>query len=208
MDSEPIVNAAAVELFVELGVRKVDGADFAPFIGAGEDAYLSGVAVRHGLQLDLVTAKQRLRNLYLLRIDELRVFPGFHELRASCQAAEHLLAVASAGDRPRVEVSLEAVGLTIDQWDVVVAGDDVARPKPYPDVFLAAASRMRVPVANCVVIEDSRHGVQAAKRAGMRCIAVAQTLDPHLLRDADLVLGSLAEVTLEDLLGAEQCKRS
>jgi beta-phosphoglucomutase-like phosphatase (HAD superfamily) len=71
---------------------------------------------------------------------------------------------------------------------------DEANGKPAPDVYLAAARRLRVSPASCVAIEDSPNGIAAAKAAGMRCVAVP---DPLLTADpgyhqADLVLSSLA----------------
>src|SRR2546427_13222036 len=66
---------------------------------------------------------------------------------------------------------LEAVGL-LPRIGVVVSAEEVPRGKPHPDVFEEAARRLGVPAHECVVIEDSRHGVEAAKRAFMRCIAV------------------------------------
>jgi HAD superfamily hydrolase (TIGR01509 family) len=81
------------------------------------------------------------------------------------------IAVASGGDRPIVEATLRAVGLR-SLFSVVVTVDDVARGKPHPDLFLEAARRLHVAPSECLAYEDSDHGLEAARRAGMRAIDV------------------------------------
>jgi HAD superfamily hydrolase (TIGR01509 family) len=70
------------------------------------------------------------------------------------------------------------------------------RSKPNPDIFLYAAQQLESSPGNCVVIEDAPHGIDAAKRAGMRCIAISTTYDPGKLQQADFVVDSYAEIDL------------
>ena len=70
------------------------------------------------------------------------------------------------------------------------------RGKPEPDLFLHAADQLGSTADTCLVIEDSPNGVEAARRAGMRCIGVATTYERQRLRDADLVVGSFSEIDL------------
>ena len=74
------------------------------------------------------------------------------------------------------------------------------RRKPAPDIFLAAAGRMRAEPAECVVIEDAPNGIRAARAAGMRCVAVAQTFAAGELSEADTVRPGIADVTVAGLL--------
>jgi HAD superfamily hydrolase (TIGR01509 family) len=83
------------------------------------------------------------------------------------------LAVASSSPRERLERTLGRAGL-LDAFDVTVAGDEVARGKPEPDMFLVAAERLGVDPADCIAIEDSPPGVAAAVAAGMATIAVCR----------------------------------
>ena len=73
------------------------------------------------------------------------------------------------------------------------------RSKPYPDLFLHAAQEMGTSPPNCVVIEDSPYGIEAARRAGMASIGLAGTYTEQLLQDADLVVGSFEEIDLGSL---------
>ncbi|KFC66764.1 putative phosphatase [Bosea sp. LC85] len=79
------------------------------------------------------------------------------------------MAVASGGSRQIVTATLEATGL-MPLFDTIVTINDVVRPKPEPDLFLEAARRLGIAAADCLVFEDSPEGMEAADRAGMRCI--------------------------------------
>jgi len=198
-DSEPLICTAAVAMFRELGAG-VARDDFLPFVGTGEDRYIGGVAEKYGLSLDIPKAKKRTYEIYLdLVPTELRAFPGTVELVTSCRAAGLKTAVASSADLVKIRANLKKIGLPVETWDAVVSSENVVKKKPAPDLFLAAASGLGIPPQQCVVIEDAVHGVEAAKAAGMKCIAVAQTFVAEALHGADLVRANLAEVTLKDL---------
>jgi len=198
-DSEPLINAAAIEMFKEKGLV-VQPDDFLPFVGTGEERYVAGVAEKYDFPLDAPAAKQRTYEIYLDLVPlRLEAFPGVLELVNACRNAGLLLAVASSADEIKVRANLEKIGLPIKFWDAVISGEAVKNKKPAPDIFLTAAERLSVPPQECVVVEDAVNGVQAAKAAGMRCVAVAQTFPPDRLREANIIRNSIAEVTLSDL---------
>ena len=101
-------------------------------------------------------------------------------------------AIASSAPRLNVEVVLQALALQ-DYFDAISSAEDVTAGKPDPQVFLAAATRLSVPASRCVVVEDAAAGVEAARRAGMRCVGVSRTR----LEQADVSVGSLDELPLE-----------
>ena len=80
---------------------------------------------------------------------------------------------------------------------VYVNGDQVKNKKPDPELFLVAAQRIGMEPVNCVVIEDAPNGVQAAKAAGAKCIAVTNSTTAEKLCQADLVCDSLERIDLE-----------
>ena len=97
---------------------------------------------------------------------------------------------ASPSSRPTG--TLERLGL--DGWDCIRCFDDVGRPKPAPDVYLAVIECLGIAPDEAIAIEDSSSGVQAAKAAGLFCVAVPGSLTPDAdYSEADLVLGSLAD---------------
>lgn len=105
--------------------------------------------------------------------------------------------VATSTRRSRAEPKLAAVGL-LPRVHGMVCGDEVSRGKPAPDIFVAAAERLGVPVANCLVLEDSNAGVRGALAAGTRVVMV-----PDLLQPADDVraAGVPVAVSLHDIAG-------
>jgi HAD superfamily hydrolase (TIGR01509 family) len=200
-DSEPLINAAAIEMFREKGLA-VQPEDFLPFVGTGEDRYIGGVAEAYHFALDIPSAKKRTYEIYLSLVPErLRAFEGAVDLVRTCRNAGLQVAVASSADLVKIEANLLKIGLPPSQWSAVVSAEDVRNKKPAPDIFLAAARKLRLAPDQCVVIEDAVNGIQAAKAAGMRCVAVAHTFPPAKLTGGDLVRSRIADVSLEDLAG-------
>ena len=126
--------------------------------------------------------------------------PGVVELAEGARAAGLKVGVASSSTRDWVAGHLERLGI-LDRFDCVKSRDDVERVKPEPDLYLAVAECLGVHAEEALAIEDSPNGVDAAKRAGMRCVAVPNPITAGLdLSHADLLLPSLAGVTLTQLL--------
>jgi HAD superfamily hydrolase (TIGR01509 family) len=199
VNSEPLINAAAIAMYKEKGLV-VQPTDFLPFVGAGEERYIGGVAETYNFPLDLATAKQRTYQIYLgLVPSQLEVFPGASELVRACHNAGLRVAVASSSDQIKVRANLEKIGLPLTFWDTVVTGQQVKHKKPAPDIFLSAAQNLEVQPAECVVVEDAVNGIQAAKAAGMRCVAVATTFPVERLQEADIVREAISKVQLSDL---------
>jgi HAD superfamily hydrolase (TIGR01509 family) len=200
-DSEPLINAAAIEMFKEKGLL-VQPQDFLPFVGTGEDRYIGGVAEKYGFSLDIVSSKRRTYEIYLNLVPaKLEAFSGASELVHACRLTGLKIAVASSADRIKIEANLRKIELRPELWDAIVHGEEVRLKKPAPDIFLSAAEKLGLKPEQCVVVEDAVNGIEAAKTAGMRCIAVAQTFPAARLQRADLVLESIKQVTVAHLTG-------
>jgi len=198
-DSEPLINAAAIAMFSEMGLD-VQPEDFIPFVGAGEERYVGGVAEKYHFPLDAASGKRRTYEIYFELVPtQLEAFPGVHELVNACREAHLRVAVASSADRVKVALNLRKIGLPIESWDAVVTGELVEHKKPEPDIFLLAAQTLGVTPAECVVLEDAVNGIQAAKVAGMRCVGVAHTLASEALQAADVVREKISKVKISDL---------
>jgi len=131
-----------------------------------------------------------------------QAMPGARELTDALHARRVPVAVATSSARPVYELKTLNHRPWFARFAIVVTGDDprIARGKPAPDIYLLAARELGVEPARCVAIEDAPAGVDAARAAGMRVIAVP---DPALGRErvahADLVLETLIGVRPEDL---------
>jgi beta-phosphoglucomutase family hydrolase len=129
---------------------------------------------------------------------QVHVLPGVRELLAALAQAGFRQALASSAPRQNVELILEALDIG-RYFSAVVSKADVTLGKPDPQIFLLAATRLGVEPRQCLVIEDAVAGVQAAKSAGMRCLAVTTTHPGAHLAAADRVVPSLAEVGVADI---------
>jgi HAD superfamily hydrolase (TIGR01509 family) len=110
------------------------------------------------------------------------------------------LGVASSSTRDWVSGHLERLGI-LSRFDCVRCRDDVNHAKPAPDLYLAVLDCLGVSASEAVAIEDSPNGVMAAKQAGMRCVAIPNSITATLdLSQADVVLRSLSEMPLRELL--------
>src|SRR5437764_739240 len=105
-DSEPLINAAAIAMFAQRGLR-VRPEDFFPFIGTGEDRYIGGVAELYNFPLDLPAAKHRTYEIYLELVPaRLEAFPGARQLVNDCRQAGLRVSLASSADRVKVAANL------------------------------------------------------------------------------------------------------
>jgi beta-phosphoglucomutase len=200
VDSEPLINAAAIAMFKEHGLI-VQPEDFLPFVGAGEDRYIGGVAEKYRFNINLPAAKKRTYQIYLELVPlKLEAFPGAQKLVQACHQSHFKIAVASSADLVKVAANLQKINLPPEIWDAVVTGEQVQRKKPQPDIFLSVARSLGVDPETCVVVEDAINGIQAAKTAGMRCVAVAQTFPADRLQQADIVRERISEVQISDLI--------
>ena len=117
------------------------------------------------------------------------ILPGITEILTALKAQKIPIALGSASKNAKP--ILEKVGL-LSYFDVLVDGNEVAKAKPDPEVFLTAAKGLRVAPENCVVFEDALAGVAAAKAAKMVCVAIG---DPAILFKADHCFASTAEIS-------------
>jgi beta-phosphoglucomutase family hydrolase len=111
-------------------------------------------------------------------------------------------AIASSAPLANIDFLIDELGLR-DYFEAIVSGYDLPG-KPAPDVFLLAARRLAVDPIACLVIEDAVAGVEGAKRAGMKCLAVTNTHPAEKLQKADRVVDTLTVVSaalINDLLG-------
>jgi HAD superfamily hydrolase (TIGR01509 family) len=135
-------------------------------------------------------------------IGELGLRAGIDDWLRDAAASGLRLAVASSSPRSWVLRLLEGVGRDGD-FEIFACGDEVALPKPSPQVYLLALDRLGVSADQAVAVEDSPHGAAAAKAAGLWCIAIP---NPHSAAGsfdaADMVLASAADLSLVDALAS------
>ena len=110
-----------------------------------------------------------------------------------------LLAIGTSAPQANLVFMLEHTGVD-DCFDAYVTGEEVSNSKPAPDTFLKAAEKLLLAPGRCLVVEDAVQGVQAAKKAGMKVVAVCTTRGREDLEEADLIVESLGELKADDFL--------
>jgi HAD superfamily hydrolase (TIGR01509 family) len=116
-----------------------------------------------------------------------------HEFIARCREAGIKTAIATSADLMKMEINLREIGLPAETFDATVNGLEVVHKKPSPEIYLTAAGRVGVDPCHCLVVEDAVNGVQAAKAAGMYCLALTTSFDAEQLKQADWICGDLEE---------------
>jgi len=201
-DSEPFICEAAVRMFAERHGLTVRREDFIPFVGAGENRYLGGVAEKYGVRLDLEPDKRRTYEIYLEIIrGRLGPLAGVREFLAECRCLGMKAVVATSADEVKMRGNLREIGLPPEMFDVTVNGLEVVHKKPHPEIFLLAIRRLGLPPEVCLVVEDAPNGIVAGKAAGARCLGLTTSFSaeqllaagadwtaPHLARVPDEVL--------------------
>ncbi len=202
-DSEEFICEAAMKMFEEKGL-KVKAEDFLPFVGAGENRYIGGVAEAYGFDMEssggIRDAKARTYAIYgqIIR-GRLKELPGAAAFVRRCRAKGLRTALATSADREKMIYTMSEIGLSLDSFDACVNGLDVERKKPFPDIYLEAARLVETDPADCLVVEDAVNGVEAAKAAGARCLALTSSFSEEELRGADWFARDLSELP-EDVL--------
>ncbi|MBI2122080.1 MAG: HAD family phosphatase [Candidatus Sungbacteria bacterium] len=150
-----------------------------------------------------IVAKTRSTALKALQETEIVPLPGALELIQICLENGFATAIASSSRFAMIDTVLNKLGLT-GKFHAIASGEEVKRGKPDPEIFLLAAQRISINPQNCVVIEDSYHGMFGAKSAGMKCIGLIRDGDFDRGYPADLLVKNLHEVsvgTILDILG-------
>ncbi len=148
-----------------------------------------------------VVKRANLKEFYYREMvkDKLESLPGAIGLIKTLKDERFKLAVGSSGPPENVELLLNTLKIK-KYFDVIITAAEVSRSKPEPDVFLIAAENINVKPENCIVIEDAPVGIEAAKRAGMKSIAITTTHDEKELLIADLIVKDLSFVSIKDII--------
>ncbi len=172
---------------------KCIGADYGPDT-FDPFAYLEA-RVNGPLDWEALQARRRARELAIL--EGMAPLPGVTALLDDAQAHGVRLAIGSSSPHAWVDTHLARLGL-LERFEAVICADDVARIKPAPDLFLKAAAALDVPPEGAVVLEDSPHGIQAARTAGIFAVAVPNDLTHRLdFSAASMRVQSLAELSVD-----------
>ena len=115
------------------------------------------------------------------KLEQLPIYPGLEDFIQQLRLHEVKLAIVSDALRAEVELVLNRTGL-LEHFSVIIAADDTTTSKPEPDGYLLAIERLSLKASNCLAIEDTPTGIQAARSAGVQVVGVAHTYPFHMLQ--------------------------
>jgi len=205
-DSEPLHLRAFQHVLAPLGITLTPEAYVADYLGFDDrDVFTEALhAAGHPASAADIEALMRRKAVGFRRIleSEVRIYPGVTAFVSACAGLP--LAVVSGALREEIEIVLQRAGIRA-AFTTIVAAEDVVAGKPDPEGYLRGLAALRqavgpIAAAECLVVEDSLAGLEAARRAGMRRLAVTNSYRADHLRDAsDLVVSTLEGLTLGSL---------
>jgi len=193
VDSEPIRFKTGARALEEIGVSLTWDRFMRFWLGRTDAAGLRDL-LGDRFEADGQRVVTRRNALYEERLDEVPAFPDTVRLMERVPDGTKL-AVATGSRRMEVDRILTRLGL-VSRFHAIVTAENYARAKPAPDPFLAAARRVHLPPASCLVIEDSLAGITAAHAAEMRVVAVDRGRGAAGLDQADWIVANLDELSL------------
>jgi HAD superfamily hydrolase (TIGR01509 family) len=194
IDSEPIANRVFRDLLESAGLKMTLQDVMRTFVGSTKAGCIERAGQMLGRPLPDSLGDEWDRELFAALRAEVKPVEGIPELLASMKVP---YCVASNGNLDRITLSLEAAGLMPWTKGKIFTAEEVAHPKPAPDLFLHAAKCMGFAAADCAVIEDTPTGVRAAVAAGIAVFGYAGA--PHADADALRAAGATTFTAMRDL---------
>ncbi|MFW5823021.1 MAG: HAD family hydrolase, partial [Tangfeifania sp.] len=174
VNSEPFYVEVEQTNFRQLGLT-ISEEEHQTYQGTATDRMWQLIKERHGIEHPVNKLVEMTNNLvtpYFSSLESMNPMPGVKNLIEKLKEKKIPLALASSSYADVIEIILQKTGLK-KYFDVVVSSQMTGASKPEPDIFLLAAKKLKAEPENCLVIEDSKNGIAAAKAAGMFCVAFA-----------------------------------
>ena len=208
IDSEILHFRAFNEALAPFGVSITEQDYFKDYLGLMDLDCFKAVNDKYKLKFDNSELKnilkEKSRSFRKLVTTSGRLIEGVRDFLTMLRQNNIPMAICSGALLAEIVLILDANKLK-SFFEVIVSADQVKRGKPFPDGFLLTLQKLnekRTPAiqpGRCIVVEDSRWGLEAAQKAGMRTVAVTNSYDAKQLKMADKIVTSLSELTMNDL---------
>jgi HAD superfamily hydrolase (TIGR01509 family) len=193
IDSEPVYFNIDKQMFEELNIA-VSFEEHCSYVGTSSQNMWNAIIKKHGITdqpEELMKKEYSLYKEHLVNANDLQPIDGVVELINELYENNFKLVLASSSRMETIDIVLNKFKL-VEFFMAKVSGSELAHSKPHPEIFLRSAQLIKSEPGECIVIEDSKNGVSAAKAAGMKCIGF---LNPSSgdqdLKNADMVVRSL-----------------
>ena len=197
-DTAPYHLKAWQQVFRKRGIKFTKD-DFRRNFGQRNDTIIRNALGKEISQDEIDVIANEKEESFRQRIRQnLKPLPGVIKLIKSLTERRFKMALASSAPIENIRLLTRGLGIN-NCFQCIICDKDVTEGKPNPQVFLLAAQKLGVEPKNCIVIEDAVAGVSAAKEARMRCLAITNTHPRISLTEADLIVDTLEEVSVDDL---------
>lgn len=201
IDTEPLSDQHTIKFLNKLDI-KVSAEYLENFRGTTAQTFWSKIIDEFNLKQpmeDLIADMRKSYLRFLASIDDLAPIEGIPQLLTLLKNKKIKLAVASSAYPKRIERLLSICNLN-QYFNIIVGGDHVEKSKPAPDIYLKASDLLGIAPKNCVVIEDAKNGILAAKNAGMKVIGFKGFIhNKQDLSGADIVVKNFRQITYSSL---------
>jgi beta-phosphoglucomutase family hydrolase len=199
VDSEPVHIKTDIQVMKNNGV-KLSSRDLANYTGSTAKHMLNDLIEKYKIPKTFEELfDERNEILFSFLEEELKPTKGVIELINNLKGNEIKLAVASSSHKKLIMFVLNKLNIT-EKFNAIVGADDITNSKPDPEIFLKAASKLSVKNTDCVVIEDAKHGVEAAKKANMKCVGYKPENNNQDLSEADIIIDDFSKLNVQKLL--------
>ncbi len=199
VDTERLGIRVAVHVCKNLGIN-LDLEEQHSFIGVTDEKFYRELFKKRGLNHDALSVLKKHFEIYeKLLTTELKAFTSAHTLPKNLKANGYKLALVSGSTKNQIDIVLKQLKIN-NYFDVVVSCDEVKKSKPDPEGYLAAAKKLRAEPNECLVFEDTRTGILAAKNAGMKAVGVINAGGQDL-SSACFVIENLSAAETKNLWG-------
>lgn len=210
INDEPLHEKLIEQILIEENLRPIPGEFQQVCLGRSDRVCLTELLNRRGRVVSesyLIQLMQRKAQAYQQQLDSMQKLPlysGLDDLIFQVRSLHLKLAIVSGAMRSEIELVLNRAKLA-PHFPVIVAGDDITTSKPEPDGYLLAVERLnqeypdlQLQPSECLAIEDTPAGIQAAKRAGISVVGVANTYPFHMMqRRANWAVDYLCDLDLQ-----------
>lgn len=210
INDEPLHQKLVDQILIEENLRPNPQEFWQICLGRSDRACLSDILTRRGRVVTdkylatLVARKSQAYQQQLAKLEKLPIYPGLTDLIFQLRAARITMAVVSGAVRSEIELVLKRVQLE-QHFAAIISGDDITRSKPDPEGYLLAIKQLntlfpslQLQPHQCLAIEDTFAGIEAAKRAGISVVGVANTYPFHMMqRQANWAVDYLSELELD-----------
>lgn len=195
IDSEPIHLEVDIQTMKDLGYN-ISKEELNKYVGTTSDYMFSDIKNRYKINKsveDIISYRAEIAKERIIKAD-LEPIEGIRELLSDLKNNNIPAAIASSSPRDFIDAVVSKFGLQ-DYFSYIVSGEEVENGKPSPDVYIETAKKLGVQPKDCIVIEDSKNGVLAAKAAGMKCAGFKNiNSGDQDLSKADYIVNSITEI--------------